>query len=53
MPVPFPAAIGYRLSRRFKLPIIGRKPLSELMALELKREGLKMSRDGDRRRTPR
>ncbi len=43
MPIPFPAAIGYRLSRRFKLPIIGRKPLSELMALELRREGLKMS----------
>ncbi len=43
MPVPFPAAFAYRLGRRLKLPIIGRKPLSELMALELKREGLKLS----------
>lgn len=43
MPVPFPAAIGYRLGRRWRLPIIGRKPLSELMALELRREGLKLS----------
>lgn len=43
MPVPFPAAFGYRLGRRLKLPIIGRRPLSELMALELKREGLKLS----------
>lgn len=43
MPVPFPAAIAYRLGRRFKVPIIGRRPLSELMAVELKREGLKLS----------
>lgn len=43
MPVPFPAAFSYRLGRRLRLPIIGRKPLSELMALELKREGLKLS----------
>lgn len=43
MPVPFPAAMGYRLAHRFNVPIIGRKPLSELMALELKREGLKLS----------
>lgn len=43
MPVPFPAAIGYRLGRRWNLPIIGRRPLSELMAVELRREGLKLS----------
>ena len=43
MPVPFPAAWGYRLGRRLNLPIIGRRPLSELMALELKREGLKLT----------
>ncbi len=42
MPVPFPAAWAYRLGRRWNVPIIGRKPLSELMAVELRREGLKM-----------
>ena len=40
VPVPFPLALSYRLGRRLKLPIIGRKPLTEMMALELRREGL-------------
>jgi hypothetical protein len=40
VPVPFPLALSYRLGRRFKIPIIGREPLTEMMALELRREGL-------------
>jgi hypothetical protein len=40
LPVPFPAAIAYRLSRRFDLPIVGRRPVTELVAFELRREGL-------------
>ncbi len=40
VPVPFPAALAYRLGRRFKLPFVGRKPLTEMMAFELRREGL-------------
>jgi hypothetical protein len=40
VPVPLPLALSYRLGRRLKLPIIGRKPLTEMMALELRREGL-------------
>ena len=42
MPVPLPAALAYRLARRWNVPVIGRRPLSELMAVELRREGLKM-----------
>jgi hypothetical protein len=48
VPVPFPVALSYRLGRRFKIPIIGRKPLTEMMAFELRREGL----DVDLDRTP-
>jgi hypothetical protein len=40
LPVPFPAAWGYRLSRRFNLPLIGRQPVTNLVAFELRREGL-------------
>lgn len=40
VPVPFPVALSYRLGRRFKLPIIGRSSLTEMMAFELRREGL-------------
>lgn len=35
----------YRLSRRFRLPIVGRKPLTEMMAFELRREGLDIDLD--------
>ena len=45
VPVPFPLALSYRLGRRLKLPIIGRKPLTEMMAVELRREGLDIDLD--------
>lgn len=40
VPIPFPLALSYRLGQRFKLPVVGRSDLRELMAFELRREGL-------------
>jgi ketosteroid isomerase-like protein len=40
LPVPFFAAWSYRLSRRFNLPLVGRRPLADFVAFELRREGL-------------
>lgn len=45
VPVPFPVALSYRLGKRFKLPIVGRSSLTELMAFELRREGLDIDLD--------
>ena len=43
VPVPFLWAWGYRLGKRTKLPFIGGIDLAEAMAVELRREGLKVS----------
>lgn len=45
VPVPFPLALSYRLGQRFKLPFIGRPGLTEMMAFELRREGLDIDLD--------
>lgn len=42
VPVPFPLAWSYRLGKRFNLPLL-RTDLTELMAFELKREGMAVS----------
>jgi hypothetical protein len=43
VPVPFPVAWSYRLGKRFNLPLARSTDLSELMAFELKREGMDVS----------
>ena len=43
VPMPFFMAWGYRLGRRFNLPLVRSIDLSELMAFELRREGMKVS----------
>jgi hypothetical protein len=43
IPVPFFVAWGYRLSKRFKVPLISQANLTELMGIELRREGLDVS----------
>ena len=43
IPVPFFVAWGYRLSKRFKLPLISEANLTELMGVELRREGMNVS----------
>jgi hypothetical protein len=43
IPVPFFIAWGYRLSRRLKVPLISRANLTELMGIELRREGMNVS----------
>jgi hypothetical protein len=43
MPVPFPVAWGYRLGKRFKLPLIRSINLAEMLAFELSREGMRVS----------
>jgi hypothetical protein len=40
VPIPFPVAWSYRLSKRFNVPFVKTINLSELMAFELRREGL-------------
>jgi hypothetical protein len=40
VPVPFPLAWGYRLGKRFNLPYLRDADLTDLMAFELRREGL-------------
>lgn len=41
--VPFPLAWSYRLGKRFNLPLLGGIDLTEMMATELKREGMSVS----------
>ena len=43
VPIPFPAAWSYRLGKRFNLPLLGGTDLNELMAFELRREGMDVS----------
>jgi hypothetical protein len=43
IPVPFFVAWGYRLSKRFKVPLISQANLTELMGIELRREGMNVS----------
>jgi hypothetical protein len=43
IPVPFFMAWGYRLSKRFKVPLISDGFLTELMEVELRREGMDVS----------
>ena len=43
IPVPFFIAWGYRLSKRFKVPLISQANLTELMGVELRREGMNVS----------
>ncbi len=43
VPVPLPVALSYRFGRRFKAPLVGGKDLDEMMAFELRREGLDVS----------
>jgi hypothetical protein len=43
VPIPFPVAWSYRLGKRFNLPLVKSADLSELMAFELKREGMDVS----------
>ena len=43
VPVPFFMAWGYRLGRRFNLPLMRNIDLDELMAFELRREGMAVS----------
>jgi len=43
VPIPFPVAWSYRLGKRFNLPWLGGSDLSELMAVELRREGMDVS----------
>jgi hypothetical protein len=43
VPVPFPVAWSYRLGKRFNLPLMRSTDLSELMAFELRREGMDVS----------
>jgi hypothetical protein len=43
VPVPFPYAWGYRLGKRFNLPILRSFDPTALMASELRREGLKLT----------
>jgi hypothetical protein len=40
VPIPWPVALSYRFGRRFKAPLVGGTDLSEMMAFELRREGL-------------
>jgi hypothetical protein len=42
IPVPFPMAWSYRIGKRFNLPLM-RTDLSQMMAFELKREGMDVS----------
>ena len=41
--MPFFMAWGYRLGRRFNLPLMRNIELDELMAFELRREGMSVS----------
>ena len=43
VPVPFFMAWGYRLGRRFNMPLMRNIDLNELMAFELRREGMSVS----------
>ena len=43
MPVPFPFAWGYRLGKRFNLPVLRSLNPTALMAGELRREGMSVS----------
>jgi hypothetical protein len=43
IPVPLFVAWGYRLSKRFKVPLISEANLTDLMGLELRREGMNVS----------
>ena len=43
VPIPFPVAWSYRLGKRFNLPWVGGSDLGELMAVELRREGMDVS----------
>lgn len=43
VPIPFPLAWSYRLGKRFNLPWVGGSDLGELMAVELRREGMDVS----------
>jgi hypothetical protein len=43
IPVPFFVAWGYRLSKRFNVPLISEANLTELMSVELRREGMNVS----------
>ncbi len=49
IPVPFPVAWSHRLGKRFNVPLLGNTDLGELMAFELRREGM----DVDLARPPR
>jgi hypothetical protein len=50
IPVPFMLAWGYRLSKRFKLPVVSEHALAEMMSFEFRREGMdvSVSREGAR-----
>ncbi len=43
VPIPFPVAWSYRLGKRLNLPWVGGSDLGELMAVELRREGMDVS----------
>lgn len=43
VPIPFPFAWGYRLGKRFNLPILRSFDPTALMAAELRREGMTLS----------
>jgi hypothetical protein len=43
VPVPFFVGWGYRLGRRFNLPLLRSIDLTKLMAFELRREGMKVA----------
>lgn len=43
MPVPFPFAWGYRLGKRFNVPVLSSLNPTALMAAELRREGMSVS----------
>jgi hypothetical protein len=43
VPIPLPVALSYRFGKRFKVPFVGGNDLREMMAFELRREGLDVS----------
>ena len=43
VPVPFPAAWSYRLGKRLRLPLVRSTDLDEMIAFELRREGMDVS----------
>jgi hypothetical protein len=43
VPVPFPVAWGYRLGKRFNVPVLRSMNLTEMLSSELRREGMKVT----------